>query len=46
MNTKTVIAILALIVLLVAVFGFQKVTGKSIIKMDKDKDIKIRLETN
>jgi peptidylprolyl isomerase len=44
MNTKTVITLAVLILLLVTVFGFQKITGKSIIKMDKS--TKVKLETN
>jgi len=42
MNSKTVIAVLALIVLLAAVFGFMKITGNSIM----EKTTKIKLETN
>lgn len=42
MNSKTVIAIFALIVLIVAVFGFMKITGNSIM----DKTTKVKLETN
>jgi len=42
MNTKTVISILVLILLIFAVLGFGKITGNSIM----DKTTKVKLETN
>ena len=44
MNSKTVIAVLALIVLLAAVFGFMKITGNSI--MEKTTKIKLANRDN